>query len=85
LYDLLFLVSVKERIKPTKPVHISDIMNPRSVTTNIFSPDTKKRVVKSVTAVYSLIPKPANVIGMKPAALATGKKRRKINIWDFKS
>ena len=59
------------------PVNKSVIINPKRETTNTFSPETWNNVVNIITAVISRVPKPANVIGINPAALATGNNSRK--------
>ena len=74
---MLFPVSVKERMKPIKPVNISVIINPTRVNTNIYTASTPNIVENNAIETASRIPKPANVIGMKPAAFATGNSNRK--------
>ena len=70
-------VSVNERIKPIKPVNRPVIINPTRVNTKIFSSGALKRVENKKIAVNSRVPKPAKVIGIKPAALAIGNKNKK--------
>ena len=61
------------------PVNTSVIMNPIKDTTRISEPSISGYInVKSPTAVKSLIPRPANVIGVKPMKLAIGNKNKKI-------
>ncbi|HDM67165.1 MAG TPA: hypothetical protein ENG62_02120 [Thermoplasmatales archaeon] len=60
-----------------KPVRTSVIMKPSRDTTNISYPGILKNVENNITAVNSLVPRPAKLIGMKPAALATGKRSKK--------
>ena len=69
--------SVNERMKPIKPVHRSVIINPTRVITKIFSGGALKRVENMKIAVNSRVPKPAKVIGIKPAVLAIGNNKRK--------
>lgn len=73
----LFLASVKETRKPTKPVIKSVITNPNRVNTKTFSSVTAKRVVNKKIDVNSRIPRPAKVIGRKPAVLAIGNNSKK--------
>jgi hypothetical protein len=78
-FDKLYFgrVSINERIKPIKPVNISVIINPARVNTKIFSSGALKRIENNRIAVNSRVPKPAKVIGIKPAALAIGNNNRK--------
>ena len=75
--NLFSLASVKETRKPIKPTDISVIRNPSRETTKISSFGTAKSVEKMTTAVNSLVPKPAKLIGIKLTALATGNNSRK--------
>ena len=71
--NLFSLASVKETRNPIKPMNISVMINPARVKTKTSSRDTAKSVEKIRIEVPSLIPKPAKVIGIKPAIFATGK------------
>jgi hypothetical protein len=77
IFIRFFFDSVNDNRNPINPVNISVIINPNSETTNISAAGTLYSVVKINTAVNSLVPKPANVIGIKPTALAAGNKSKK--------
>ena len=76
--DLFFLTSVSETRNPIKPVNISVTINPTSVKTKTSSWVTAKSVEKIRIETVSLTPKPAKVIGKKPATFATGNSNKKL-------
>ena len=61
-----------DKIKPMKPVKTSVKIKPKRDTTKISASGTKNKLENKITAVNSLVPKPAKVIGINPTAFAIG-------------